>query len=278
MINFVNRKTPDKDINSSQRQEQIKEGFIDIHCHCLPGLDDGPATMTEALILCQQMANDGISTVIATPHQLGRYEGLNKAVHIRDAVKKLNKLLTGRDIPINILPGGEVRVDRGLCHLLESDEILTLADGNRYLLLELPNEIFIDIEPLIQELASIGIQSIISHTERISQLIQQPRILNRWLKHSATLQITASSLIGDFGVEFQRNAWQLLSSGLVSFIATDSHNTNSRRPQMRAAFKFINNNLGNTTARLLCVENPSRVLDGRDILTVATYNQQEANR
>ena len=278
MIDFVNGKITNTDTDSSHRKEQTKEGFIDIHCHCLPGLDDGPATLNEALILCQQMSNDGITTAIATPHQLGRFEGLNKAVHVRDAVKNLNKLLTDRDIPINILPGGEVRVDQGLCHLLESDEILTLADGGRYLLLELPNEIFIDIEPLIQELASIGIQSIISHAERISQLIQQPKILNRWLEHSATLQITASSLTRGFGSEFQRNALQLLCSGSVSFIATDSHNTDYRKPKMRAAFGFISKNLGQNIAHLLCIENPSRVLDGRDILTVSTLNRREVDK
>jgi protein-tyrosine phosphatase len=255
----------------------IRDEFTDIHCHCLPGLDDGPVTMSEALTLCQVLATEDITTIVATPHQLGRFEGRNEAVSVREAVHNLNKQLRNNNIQINILPGGEVRVDERLCQLMEADEILTLADGGRYLLLELPNEVFIDIESLIQELASIGIQSIISHAERITQLIHQPDILNRWFEHSASLQITASSLMGDFGLELQRNAWYLLSSGWAAFVATDSHNINSRKPRMKAAFQSIIRNLGGDTAHLVCIENPSRVLNGRDIVSVSTYHQQEAN-
>jgi protein-tyrosine phosphatase len=264
--------------NASEHDRQGNEGFADIHCHCLPGLDDGPVTQAQALELCRQMAEDGITAAIATPHQLGRYEGDNLAVQVRQAVDELNELLKQNNIDITILPGGEVRVDERICSLLENDKILTLADGGSYILLEIPHDIFINIESLIHELSEMGIQSVIAHAERIQHLSLRSEILNRWLNHGCLLQITASSLTGDFGLEFQRNAWQLLCSNMVSLIATDSHDTNSRSPQMRAAFRFISENLGPEKARLLCIENPSRIISNRDIVPVSVLNSQEADR
>lgn len=273
MIDFF-----DKDMNNTQNfrfKGNWWEGFTDIHCHCLPNLDDGPSTLTEAFVLCQALAAEGIVTVIATPHQFGRFEGLNESASIREAVHRLNEILKNNNIPLNILPGSEVHVDERICQFLEEDKILTLADSGRYILLELPNQISIDIKPLLTELASMGIQCIISHAERIAPFIAQRRILLTWLEHSAHMQITASSLLGDFGPEIQRTAWSLLNSGLATLVATDSHNTDYRQPRMRAAFRLISSQLGEDTAHLVCIENPSRVVNGQDMVPVLLYDQQE---
>jgi len=254
------------------------EKFTDIHCHCLFGLDDGPATMAESLALCRSLVEEDIATVVATPHQLGRFDGSNKATNVREAVNNLNKALRNSDVPIKILPGGEVRVDERVCQLLRADKILTLADGGRYILLELPRHVFIDIEPLLIELASMGIQSVISHAEKIALPATQHQVLLRWLEHSAHLQITASSLVGDFGSKVQRAAWDFLRSGLATLVAKDSHNMDVRRPRMKAAFGHISTRLGKNLARLVCIENPSRVVNGQEIVPISLHNQQEADR
>jgi len=254
------------------------EQFTDIHCHCLFGLDDGPATMAESLALCRSLVEESITTVVATPHQLGRFDGCNKASNVREAVNDLNEALRNSSITLKVVPGGEVRVDERVCQFLEADKILTLADGGKYILLELPYQVFIDIEPLLTELASMGIQSVISHAEKIASLATQHQIILRWLEHSAHLQITASSLLGDFGLEVQRAAWYLLTSGRAALVATDSHDTNLRRPRMRAAFGRISTKLGEDIAHLVCIENPSRVVNGQDILPVSLYDRQETDR
>lgn len=276
MIDSVNDNIIDAQNNGLKVRS--RQPFIDIHCHCLPGLDDGPATMSESLALCRRLAAEGIVTVVATPHQLGRFEGCNKAARVREAVRSLNEALTNSDVPLKVVPGGEVRVDERVCELLKADEILTLADCGRYILLELPYQVFIDIEPLLTELASMGIQSVISHAEKITALATQRQVLLRWLEHSAYLQITASSLVGDFGLEVQRAAWHFLTSGWATLVATDSHDINVRRPRMRVAFERISTRLSKDLAHLVCIENPSRVVNGRDILPVSLYNQQEADR
>ena len=254
------------------------EGFTDIHCHCLPGLDDGPSTVSEAFGLCQALAAEGIATVVATPHQIGRFEGRNEAASVREAVHRLNQTLKNNGVPLNILPGSEVRVDERVCQFLEDDKIMTLADSGRYILLELPCQVSIDITPLLTELDSMGVQCVISHVERIAPFVAQRRIQLTWLDHSAHMQITASSLMGDFGPEIQRAAWSFLNSGWAALVATDSHNIDFRRPRMKAAFQRISTRLGEDFAHLVCIENPSRVVNGQDIVPVSLYDQQEVER
>ena len=252
--------------------------FTDIHCHCLPGLDDGPATMAESLELCRILAVEEFSTVVATPHQLGRFEGTNEGATVRDAVRNLNEAIRNNHIPLKIVPGGEVRVDERICRLLEADKILTLADGGKYILIELPHEVFINVESLLVELVSMGIEPIISHVEMITPSVVHKQILGTWLERSAHLQVTASSLVGTFGFEVQKVALSFIESGKATLVATDSHNTNLRRPRMRAAYELISSRFDEDTANLVCIENPSRVINGQDILSVSLYEQQKENR
>jgi protein-tyrosine phosphatase len=245
--------------------EYAQEHYVDIHCHCLPGLDDGPATMSESLALCRALVNENITTVVATPHQLGQFSECNGAAQVREAVSALNEELKSNDIALAVLPGADVRVDERTCKLLKEDKILTLADGGKYILLELPHYVLIDIEPLLADLGSMGIQSIISHPERHPGLTKEPDILAKWLECPAHLQVTAGSLLGCFGSATEKFGWGLLDSCRASFVATDCHNLNGRRPCMKAAFKRISDRLGETVARLVCIENPLRVLKGQDI-------------
>ncbi len=247
-------------VDESRADRFDERGFVDVHCHCLAGVDDGPATMAESLELCRGLVEDGMTDVVATPHQLGRYNGCNEAAEIRDAVASLNESLRGNSIPLNVYPGGDIRVDERICELLEADKILTLADGGRYVLLELPHEVFINIEPLLAELCSRGIEAIISHPERHPALAGQPKVLERWFRDYAHLQVTAGSFLGDFGPAAQSAAWQFLGSGWVSLVATDSHDMSGRSPRMTAAYKQIAARFGEGIARLVCVGNPMMVL------------------
>lgn len=256
----------------------VQERFVDVHCHCLPGVDDGPSTISQSLSLCEALVDEGVTTVMATPHQLGRFSGRNEAGEIRERVAALNEHLEGGGIGLNVVPGGDVRVDERICRLIEADKILTLADGGKYILLELPHEIFIDIEPLLIELSTLGIRAIISHPERHHVLAKSDpsesrarSVLRRWLAHPAYLQVTCASLLGDFGATAQQAAWRFLASGWVCFVATDAHDLKGRRPRMKAAYQHIRARLGEAMARRVCIENPRTVLEGGDVpLTYCT--------
>ena len=247
--------------------------FIDIHCHCISGIDDGPSTISESISLCKALADDNIAVVAATPHQLGRYDGMNDAQTVRDAVDKFNSILKDLAIPLKIVSGGEIRADERICQLIKDDKILTIADGHKYILIELPHQVFIDIEPLIQELISMDIYPIISHAERVLTLTKNPDILSRWIEKFAYLQITAASLLGDFGLEMESASWNLLNSGLAHFVATDSHNINTRKPRMKDAYKNISSKLGEDFANMVCIDNPLRVMQGRDIVSKSVFDE-----
>ena len=137
----------------------------------------------------------------------------------------------------------------------------------------MPQEVFINIEPLFTELGSMGVRTIIAHIERITVLTAQPMILRRWIEKSVFLQITASSLLGKFGKDVARTSWELLFSGSAAIVASDSHDIKLRRPCMTEAFECIRLYAGEEIARKVCIENPSQIIAGKDIETAALYER-----
>ena len=243
--------------------------MVDIHCHCLPGIDDGPSTTDESLQLCRSLSENGIGRVIATPHQLGRYDTSNTAIHIRHLTDDLNHRLKQSGIDLTVYPGADVRVDERIAALLETDQILTLADGGRYLLLELPHTVWIAPNRLLADLALRGITGILSHPERHQSIAHEPGLIEPWLDHGALLQITAASLCGDFGPEAMRLAWHFLENGQAAIVASDAHDTHRRPPRMHRAMQLIQARLGTARATEVCIDNPTRILEGADVLTLA---------
>lgn len=233
---------------------------VDIHCHCLPGLDDGPATPAEALSLCRALVADGVTVAVATPHQLGRYDRRNRAAAVRAAVASLQASLDEAGVPLTVLPGADVRLDERITEMLDAGEVLTLGGIGRHLLLELPHESFIDPLPLIRQLAARGVQTIVSHPERHTMLSKQLWRVRIWREAGAALQITAGSLLGEFGSTAQRVGWELLEGGLAAFVASDAHGSRTRPPRLSAAAAAIERRLGHAVARLVCVKNPLRVV------------------
>jgi protein-tyrosine phosphatase len=233
---------------------------VDIHCHCLPGVDDGPATLDDAVALCRALVADGITTAIATPHQLGRYDRRNSGPEVRAAVEKLREALARLGVPLAVLPGADVRVDERLPALLDAGHVLTLGDTGKYVLLELPHETYIDPLPLIRLLVARGIRPLVSHPERHEHVSKRPQLVVPWLKHGALLQVTSGSLVGDFGSSAERCAWELMNSAAVAFVASDAHGAVKRPPRMSAAIDLIGRRLGKAVAARVCVENPARVL------------------
>jgi len=239
--------------------------FVDIHCHCLANLDDGPQTMAESLSLCRSLVAEGVTAVVATPHQLGCFEGRNEADAIRRAVATLNGELQKKSLPLQVWPGGDVRVDERIPALLQADRVLTLADGGRFLLLELPLDTILDLRPLLEQLASMSVTAIITHPERNEYLIRHPQAVEPWLGLNGHLQITAGSILGVFGSAAEQTAWHFLTLGMASLIATDAHDRGPRRPRMREAYYAVSQRLGEKTAQKLCIENPREILTGGEI-------------
>ena len=256
---------PHEHMTDAQRQRLERFGVsasVDIHCHCLPGLDDGPKTMDDAVALCRALAADGVTTAVATPHQLGRYDLRNSASAVRAAAATLREKLAAEGVPLEVRVGADVRVDERIVGLVASGDVLTLG-GGPYLLLELPHETYIEPEPLIRLLGSRGVRSIVTHPERHPAVRKRPEVIGPWLKAGAMLQLTAGSLLGKFGSAAEEAAWRWLGAGAAAFVATDAHDVARRPPCMTGALEEIGRRLGAAVAKRVCLENPARVLPRR---------------
>jgi protein-tyrosine phosphatase len=238
--------------------------FVDIHCHIVPGIDDGARDWDESLAMAQLAAADGTATIIATPHQLGSYSR-NHGNVIRQRVAELSQRLTNAGVPLNVLPGADIRVDDGLVEQILSGDVLTLGDHGRHVLLELPHDLYLPLESLVERLSRHNIVAILSHPERNEGILRRPNVLQTLVEAGCLLQITAGSLCGSFGEACQRLAESLVECGLVHFVASDGHGAKSRRPLLRHAYERVNELIGFEAATALCCGNPSLVAAGQSV-------------
>jgi protein-tyrosine phosphatase len=242
----------------------------DVHCHCLFGLDDGPPTLEDALSLCRALVEDGITHVVATPHQLGRYDRRNAPEEVQAVAAQLRSALASHEIPLVIEVGADVRIDERLAMLLRQKQVLTVGGAGKYLLLELPHDVFLNPRRAITDLRKEGVSTILTHPERHVFLQQNPETIRPWLDQGVVVQITAGSILGDFGESAQQAAWDLLKRGWVGVVATDAHDTVRRPPRITAAADVISKQFSHAIARRLCVENPARIWAGQPLVSLAT--------
>jgi protein-tyrosine phosphatase len=238
--------------------------MIDIHCHVLPELDDGPADWATSLQMARMAVEAGTHTIIATPHQLGQYRQ-NVAAIVCSRVAELNQRLQANGIALHVLPGGDVRIEADLVAALQRGDALTLGNRQRHVLLELPHELYFPMEPVLAQLHAIGLTGILSHPERNRGILAEPAHLDELIEAGCLMQVTAGSLLGAFGTASQRLAEEMIRRGQAHFVASDGHGTQSRRPRMRSAFDRIVQLVGTTTAQLLCSDNPRRVCEGQAV-------------
>jgi len=242
------------------------EPFVDIHCHLLPGLDDGAATLDDASAMARMAVNDGIRTIVATPHQLGNHTR-NSGEAIRTAAVQFQQHLVQEGVPLQVLPGADVRIEPDLIRKIRTGEVLTLADRRRHVLLELPHEVFVPLDHLLAELKATHLVGILSHPERNRGILKRPNVLYPLLEQGCLLQITAGSLLGAFGSQIMHFAESLIEQGLVHFVSTDAHGTHSRPPLMNEAFQRIADLTDRATALALCSRNPAAVAKGETIVS-----------
>jgi len=233
--------------------------FVDIHCHLLPGIDDGAVGWDESLAMARLAVDDGISTVVATPHQLGSYSR-NAGETIRASCRQLQEFFDQRGVALHVVPGADVRIEPDLIRKVDTGEVVTLGDHRRYVLLELPHELYFSLDRLLRDLRAAGLIGILSHPERNLGILGQPHVVEPLVDAGCLLQVTAGSLTGSFGPQVGNFAEWLVLQGFVHFVATDAHGAKSRRPLMSRAFERVAQVAGHKTALELCSGNPARVV------------------
>ncbi|TWT66739.1 Tyrosine-protein phosphatase YwqE [Posidoniimonas polymericola] len=238
--------------------------FVDIHCHMLPGIDDGARDSADSLAMALLAVEEGIDTIVVTPHQLGGYVH-NRGDEIRVRAVELQELLRAHGIPLRVLPGADVRIDDGMVEKLVSGEVLTVADKRRHVLLELPHELYQPLEPVLDALDSHNITGILTHPERNRGILSRPSLIEPLVERGCLMQVTAGSLAGGFGDAARALAERMCSRGLVHFIATDAHGARSRRPKIRDAYQRCVELAGVEAADAWCSSNPGLAVTGQAV-------------
>jgi protein-tyrosine phosphatase len=238
--------------------------FADIHCHVLPGIDDGAKTWEDSLEMARLAVADGITTIVATPHQLGTL-GAASVDEIRELTAELNNRLQDEEIPLSVLPGAEVRIESDLVSLIADGEVLTLGDHRRHVLVELPHELYLPMDLLLHNLSVRRITAILAHPERNQGLLRQQDLVPKLVDAGCLMQITAGSLCGVMGPAVQQMAEWMVAEGYVHFVSTDAHGPRTRRPLMGSAFDRLLELVDEQTAEDLCCRYPMRVARGRSV-------------
>lgn len=217
--------------------------MIDTHLHILPGVDDGPETLQEAVSLARVLIKEGIHSAIATPHYNDEFPRYS-AAEIQSRVYDLQQVLQRENIPLQLFAGHEVLIKPGLVEDIQAGRIATL-NGSRYLLLELWNDTWVlQTERVIFELRICGFIPIIAHPERNRVIQQDYTYLLTLIRKGALTQLTADSLIGAWGKPIRRCAVTLLNKGLIHCIATDAHNLYERTPAITQSLQGARELLG----------------------------------
>jgi protein-tyrosine phosphatase len=238
--------------------------LVDIHCHLIPGIDDGAQDLGVALEMARMAAAEGVGTIVATPHQLGAYAH-NHGDLVRQGARDLNQEVAKAGIPLGVLPGGDVRIDGDVLRRLAAGDALTLGDHGRHVLLELPHELYFPLEGLLRDLAKSGLVGVLSHPERNAGLIAEPQAVSALVDSGCLMQVTAGSFAGAFGPASKGMAEWMLAEGLIHFVATDAHGARARRPRLRRAFDRVAELAGDEAALDLCCHHPAAVAAGRDV-------------
>ncbi|MCV3743078.1 tyrosine protein phosphatase [Lentilactobacillus hilgardii] len=239
--------------------------MIDLHCHLLPGVDDGSKSMDISLKLANDAVRDGIDYALLTPHHMnGVYLNHKKAVI--QQTQEFQVELDRHKISLKVFPGQEVRINGDLLTALDQDDILFADEGGRYLMLEFPDD---DVpnytSNMIYELMQRGIIPIIVHPERNTKIMKKPDILYRLLNRGCLSQITAGSYVGAFGYKVQKFSKQLIQAGQVYIFASDAHNLPNRKYEMTNAFSKLQHEFGNDYVSQFS-ENAKRIINGDNIL------------
>ncbi|AZV63419.1 tyrosine-protein phosphatase [Peribacillus frigoritolerans] len=218
--------------------------MIDLHCHILPGIDDGAQNLEESLAMAIQAVKVGITHLFATPHHFnGRFD--NPKNEILKRVSEFNQCLQQENIPLTIHPGQELRIHRELFNTFERDEILTLDNRGKYLMLELPSGHVPDYtQEIIYELLLKGITPVIVHPERNRGLMQDKNLLFQLVNEGALTQLTAGSITGQFGMKIMSFSQKIIKHNLTHFIASDAHDVAYRGFSIKDAFDKISKSNG----------------------------------
>lgn len=212
--------------------------MIDLHSHILPGIDDGAQNKEDTLSMARAAVVEGITHIAGTPHHHnGKYN--NETEAILKNVKRVNQWLKEENISLTVLPGQEIRLYGDLMKDLTAKKLLPV-NKSKFLLVEFPSsQVPRYAKEMLYNIQLEGFTPIIVHPERNKVFMEKPELLYRFVQNGAMTQLTAASLVGNFGKNIQKFSRSLVEANLTHILASDAHNTTSRGFAMKKAFEYL---------------------------------------
>lgn len=240
--------------------------MIDFHAHILPDLDDGASFWEESLAMAKKAKAEGIKGIILTPHYIER-RYRNTRRRIMSKFEEMRYRLAKAEIAIEVYPGAEVRIEPELLTWLQKGELMTINDGKKYLLVELPfTGLPAYIDKILDELPGAGITPIIAHPERHQAITNNPDWLNAALAKGVLFQINTGSFTGAFGLDVQKAAVNIATRGMIHFLGSDAHSLPHRPATLIPAVSYLEGILSPGDIKRITTDNPRAVLKGEKIL------------
>jgi protein-tyrosine phosphatase len=244
--------------------EARRADMIDLHCHVLPGLDDGAKDDASALAMCRAAAADGIRVMVATPHYRSGV-GVEDLSVVAPAAERLQKLLDAEGIELRIRHACEMPLLEDFLDCYRSGTWLAYDKSRKYVLWEMPplaaNGAAV-VARVVSRLASAGAVPVLAHPERLP-FLDDIEAVEDICRRGALLQVTADAVLGESSAGRRARAW--LDRGLVATVATDSHSLHRRPPRLSPVRDFLRLRYGGETAFTLTSGNPAKILAGAEI-------------
>lgn len=251
--------------------------MIDLHCHILPGIDDGAPEMAVSIEMARMAASAGTRVLACTPHvRPPVYPNIRPA--IETAVGDLRAALDEESIDLELVVGGDVHIAQDLLEGLRGGSVPTLAQ-TRYFLLE-PNDKILppNFVSFCKSLMAGGYVPILTHPERMQWIERHYDTLKTLSAMGVPMQLTGQSIIGSFGATAQKWSERMLRDGLVDIVASDGHNCSGRKPVLNGALTYITNHFGSEVANRLLLQNPRVILSDDRIETKKLENRTFSKR
>lgn len=236
-----------------------RKGIYDVHCHIVPGVDDGASNYEETKKLLQMEYDQGVRGIIVTPHfRFRMFETPIERIKEQFVLVQRASAEIGNDLEVYL--GCEFHANMEMPDMLRSGKVSTMA-GSRYVLAEFSESSEASyIRERIYALLSNGYKPIVAHIERYEATRSDLNFVEELDDMGACMQINADSIIGKEGFSIKRFCRKLMKYDLVQFVGSDCHNTSDRISRMGEAYSYVNKKIGEEYADYLFIENPQKIL------------------
>ncbi|MGG0657180.1 tyrosine-protein phosphatase [Rummeliibacillus pycnus] len=247
--------------------------MIDIHSHIIFDVDDGPKSLEDSIKMLIQATTEGITEIIFTSHAFHPY--YHAAVEtVMERISVLQHGLEIHDIPLKLHLGHEVRINEHICEQIVEGSVLTLANS-KYLLLELPSSgVPLYTFEMVNRIVAKNIVPIIAHPERNKGIVEKPERLEQLIRLGALSQITAGSVVGQFGRAVQRTALDLIDANLVHTYGSDVHNLQTRPFLFEQGLNYLEKHKRSDFVDFF-LENNKRIIADTEITVLEPINAEK---